>query len=226
VGASAVDATRWRGRATARSSLKVATSRASGVGAAMHGTGVVEGADGANGRCGGAPRGDMAITPAVLALGVPVGRVRAFNSSRSGEETNRGAHGRHVPSVDGEDNRGGRLALPGLCARVEISGGEDAYGLGVEDRLRKTREELLQVLREEGKWEGVEGELCFVGGEAEGQPGGLAHGERFVELAGEGVEIWSEGRGGGGRVGDEKGDRSMVIDLGGDCKGEDAVRIP
>ena len=72
MGASAVDATWWRGRATARSSLKVATSRASGVGVPMHGTGVVEGADGANGRGGGAPGGDMAVTPAILALGVPV----------------------------------------------------------------------------------------------------------------------------------------------------------
>jgi len=44
-------------------------------------------------------------------------------------------------------------------------------------------------------------------------------------LAGEGVEIWSEGRGGGGRVGDEKGDRSTVIEVGGDGKGDNAVRI-
>jgi len=89
-----------------------------------------------------------------------------------------------------------------------------------------TREELLRVLREEGKREGVDGELCFFRDEAEGQPGRLAHRERFVELAGGGVEIWSEGRGGGGRVGDEKGDRSTVVDPGGDCKGEDAVCIP
>ena len=55
-----------------------------------------------------------------------------------------------------------------------ISSGEDAYVLGVEDRLCKIGEELLWVLREEGKWEGVDGELCFVGGEAEGEPGRLA----------------------------------------------------
>ena len=127
--------------------------------------------------------------------------------------------------VDGNDNGGGSLALPGLCVGVVISGGEDAYVLGVEDPLRKAREELLRVLWEEGKREGVDGELCFVGGEAEGQPGRLAHRERFVKLAGKGVEIWREGRGGGGRVGDEKGHRSTVIDLGGDCKGEDAIRI-
>jgi len=79
VGASAIGAARWRGRTTARSSLKVATSRAGGVGASVHRTGVVEGADGANGRGGGTPGGDVAETPAVLALSVSVGRVGAFN---------------------------------------------------------------------------------------------------------------------------------------------------
>jgi len=107
VGASAIDASRWRGRTTARSSLKVATSRASGVGTSVHGSGVVEGADRANRRGGGASGGDMKVTPAVLALRVPVGRVGAFNGSRSGEETNRGAHREHVPRVDGDDDRGG-----------------------------------------------------------------------------------------------------------------------
>jgi len=45
----AVNAAGRRGRATARNSLSVATSRACGVGAPVHGAGVVEGADGANG---------------------------------------------------------------------------------------------------------------------------------------------------------------------------------
>jgi len=196
VGASAVDATRWRGRTTARSTLKVATSRAGGVGAPGHGSGVVEGTDGANGRGGGAAGGDMAISPAVLALRVPVGRVSAFNSSRSGEESNRGARCKHVAWVDGNDDGGGCLALTALCVGVEISGGKDAFVLGVEDRLRQTREEFIQVFWEEGDWEGVDGKLCFVGGKAEGQPGRLAHGERLVELAGKGVEIWRKGRGG------------------------------
>jgi len=81
VGASAIGAGRWRGRTTARSSLKVATSRGGGVGAPVHRTGVIEGADGANRRGGGAPGGDVAETPAVLALSVPIGRVGAFNIS-------------------------------------------------------------------------------------------------------------------------------------------------
>jgi len=66
VGASAVGAARWRGRTTARSSLKVATSRAGRVGAPVHCSGVVEGADGANWRGGGASGSDVAETPAVL----------------------------------------------------------------------------------------------------------------------------------------------------------------
>jgi len=191
----------------------------------MHGSGVVEGADGANGGGGGAPGGDMAVSPAVLVLRVPVGRVSAFDSARSGEESNRRAHRKYVPWVDGNDDRGGSLALRGLCVGVEISGGEDAKVVGVEDLLRQTWEDLLRVLREEGDWEGVDSELCLVGDEAEGQPGRLAHWERLVELAGKGAEIWGKGRGGGGRVGDEKGDRSAVIDFGGDCEGEDTIRI-
>jgi len=80
-------------------------------------------------------------------------------------------------------------------------------------------------LREEGECEGVDGELCFVGGEREGQPGRLAHRARLVQLVGKGVEVWGIGRGGGGRVGDEKGDRSTLIDLGCDREGENAVCI-
>ena len=71
----------------------------------------------------------------------------------------------------------------------------------------------------------MDGELNLVGGEAKGQPGRLAHRERLVELVGECVKVWGKGRGGGGRVGDVKGDRSTVIDLSGDCEGQDAIRI-
>jgi len=44
-----VNAAGGRGRTTARNSLRVAASRACGVGTPMHGAGMVEGADGANG---------------------------------------------------------------------------------------------------------------------------------------------------------------------------------
>jgi len=78
----AVRAAGRRGRATARNSLSVATSRAGGVGAAVHGAGVVERADGADRGGGGAPRSNVAVTPAVFALGVPIGGVGALNSAR------------------------------------------------------------------------------------------------------------------------------------------------
>jgi len=172
----------------------------------VHGLGVVEGTDGANVMGRGAPGSDVAVTPAVLALRVPVGRVGAFNRMRSGEEPNREAHPQKVSRVDGDDNGGGSLALPGSCVGVEVSGGEDANVFGVEDRHRKAREKLLRVLWEEGKQKGVDGMLCFIGGEAEGQPGRIADGKRLVELAGTGVELWCKGCGGGGRVDDEKGD--------------------
>jgi len=75
----------------------------------------------------------MAVSPAVLALRVPVGRVSTFTCSRSGEKSHRGTHRGYVSRVDRDDDGGCSLALPGLRVGVEISGGEDAYVLGVED---------------------------------------------------------------------------------------------
>ena len=40
---------------------------------------MVKGAEGAHGRRGQAPRCDMAEPPVILALGVPVGRIGAFD---------------------------------------------------------------------------------------------------------------------------------------------------
>jgi len=79
--------------------------------------------------------------------------------------------------VDRDNNGRGGLTFPGTSVRVEVSGGEDANVLGVEDRLRKAGEEFVWVFGEEGDGEGVNGELGFVGGEAEGQPGSSTHKE-------------------------------------------------
>jgi len=125
----------------------------------VHGPGVVEGADGTNGIGRGAPAGDRTVAPAVLTLCVPVGRVGTFNCPRSGEESNRGTHRGYVTRVDRNDDGGGSLSLPGLSIGVEISGGEDAYVFGVEDRLCEAGEELFRVFREEGEREGVDSEL-------------------------------------------------------------------
>jgi len=72
----------------------------------------------------------------------------------------------------------------------------------------------------------VDGELGFVEGEAEAQPGTLSHWERLVELAGQGIKVRCEGGSGGCRIGDTKGDGSTVVDLGRDQEGEYTVRIP
>ena len=128
--------------------------------------------------------------------------------------------------MNGEDDGGGGLALPGLRVGVEEYGGEDPYIFGVEDRLSKAGEEFIWVLREECNGEGMNGELGFIGGEAEGQPGRLAHWEGFVKLGGEGVEVGCKSGSGGGRVDDEESDRSAVVDLGRDCEGEGTARIP
>jgi len=181
---STVNTAGRRGRATARNSLSVATSRAGRVGTSVQGAGVVQGVYGADGAGRGASGGDMTVSPAVLTPRVPGGRVGALDSPRAREEPDRGAHREHVPWVDGDDDGGGGLALPRSCVGVEISGGEDTNVLGVEDRLREARKEFFRVLREEGKQDGVDGELSFVGGEVEGQPGRISHRERLVQLGG------------------------------------------
>ena len=128
--------------------------------------------------------------------------------------------------MDGDDDRCGGLAFSGLCVGVEVSGGEDSNVLRVKDRFRKAGDEFVQVLREEGNGDGVNGELDFVVGEAEGQPRRLPHREGFVKLGGESVETGCEGGSRGGRVGDKEGDRSAIIDLGRDREGKGADRIP
>ena len=148
----------------------------------MRGPGVVEGADRADGVDGGASRGDVPEAPAVLALCIPIGGVGAFNRPRAGEKAYGGAHCWDVTRVDRDDNGGGSLSHPALGVGVEVSGGEDAYVLGVEDRLRKAGEKFVRVFGEEGNGEGVDGKLGFVGGEAEGQPGRFTHWEGLVEL--------------------------------------------
>jgi len=128
--------------------------------------------------------------------------------------------------VDRHDNGGGRLSFPGPSVRVEVSGREDAYVFGVEDRLREAGEQVVRVFGEEGDGQRVDGELSLVRGEAEGQPGRISHLEGFVELGGECVEVRCEGGSGGGRVGDEQGDRPAIVDLGCARKGKDTVCIP
>jgi len=71
----------------------------------------------------------------------------------------------------------------------------------------------------------VNGELDFVGGEAEGQPGRVSHVKGAVELCCKRVEVWSKGRSKGGSVGDQEGDGSSLIDLSGDREGEGTVCI-
>jgi len=113
-----------------------------------------------------------------------------------------------------------------MSVGVEVSGGEDPYVFGVEDRFREAGEEFIFVLWEEGDGEGVDGEQGLVGGEVEGQAGRLAHREGFVKLGGESVEIACESGRRSGRVGEEEGDRSAIIDLGCDREGKGAVSIP
>ena len=71
----------------------------------------------------------------------------------------------------------------------------------------------------------MDGELDFVGGEAQGLPGRVSHREEAVELRHERVEVQCEGGSGGGRVGDQEGDGTPLIDLRGDPEREGTVGI-
>jgi len=105
--------------------------------------------------------------------------------------------------VDRDDAGGGSLALPGLCMRLEVPSGKDTNLLGVEDRLRKAREEFVRVFWEERNRVGVDSNLDRFGGEAKGLPGRVANQEGLVELGREGIAVGRDCRGRGGRVGDE-----------------------
>jgi len=131
--------------------------------------------------------------------------------------------------VDRKDDGHSGLTLTGLRNRIEISGCDDVSVLGVMDRFREARKEILGVLGvlgKEGDWERVDGEFKLLGCEAQGQPGEVPHPEGLVELGKERVEIGSEGRSRGGRVGDNEGDKIAIVDLGRDRDGQCAVCIP
>ena len=71
--------------------------------------------------------------------------------------------------MDRDDDRGCSLALPRLCVRVELSGGEDTNIFGVEDRLCEAGEKFTSVFRAESDGEGVDGQLGIIGGKAQWQ---------------------------------------------------------
>ena len=93
------------------------------------------------------------------------------------------------------------------------------------DGGRKDVEEAFLLRWENVEGNGVDGELTLIGGEPELGPRGLAHGEGLIEAGGKGLEVGLVGSGGGGRVGEENGDSSFVIDLSGEGQGKGAVGL-
>ena len=128
--------------------------------------------------------------------------------------------------MNSDDDRGRGFACRGLCVGVEEPGRKDTEVLRDVDGVSEAWERFLGVLREEGKRKGINGELDLVGGEMEGQPEGVSHQERAVELSHECIEVGSKSGSGDGSVGEHEGDRASLIDLCGDCEGEGTVGIP
>jgi len=72
---------------------------------------------------------------------------------------------------------------------------------------------------------GGKGELDFVGGEPEGQPGSVSHWKEAVEMRRKRVEVWCKDSSGSRSVGDKKDNRASLVDLSGNGEGEGTVSI-
>ena len=71
----------------------------------------------------------------------------------------------------------------------------------------------------------MNGELDFLGGEAEGQRGRVSNRKGAVELRRERVKVWCKGGSGRGSVSDQEGNGTSLVDLGGDRERESIVGI-
>lgn len=125
-----------------------------------------------------------------------------------------------------QDNRGCSLTSSRLSVGVEKSARKDVDLLLHWRWIRCGSQNVQQSPLAEGDWKGMNGEVDFVGGNAEGQPRRDSNREGGVEVGREEGKVGSERSGGGGSVTDKEADRASLVNLGGDCEGEGTVCIP
>ena len=135
-----------------------------------------------------APLGDVPEFAAVVALGEPVGGYDRGDLSGAREEADGGPHRGDMLWSDGDGHRGDEFPLPRGGVWVEESGGEDGDSSRIADRGSQGVVEVIGIGGEVRDREGVDGQLRLVGGEPEGEPGGLAHWEGLVESGSNGIE--------------------------------------
>ena len=188
------------GRRTATSHWAVvAFLRAGGIGTPVLGPLVVKGADGACGVILLADGGGVAVPLAVAAASGFVGRVSGLDFPLAGEEEDMGAHFLTVLRGSGNNDRGGLLFRTGSGVRVQETGRGDFDALSILDGSFKVYEEAFAILWNVPQGEAMDRELAFIGGRSEGEPGGVADREAFVEAGSECAEERRvEGGGGGG----------------------------
>ena len=137
---------------------------------------------------------DMSELAAVVTLGEPVGGDNRGDLSGAREEADGGSHRGDILWSDGDGNRGGEFPLSRGRVWVEKPGREDGDPSCIADRGSQGIIEVVGIGGEVGDRKGVDGQLCLVGGEPEGEPGGLTHREGLVESGSNGIEKGGVGR--------------------------------
>ena len=132
--------------------------------------------------------GNVSELAAVVALGEPVSGDDRGDLSWAREEADGGPHRGDILRPDGDSDRGGEFPLSGGRIRVEESGREDGDPSRIADRGSQRVVEVIGIGGEVRDREGVDGQLCLIGGKPEGEPGGLAHGEGLIESGSNGIE--------------------------------------
>ena len=172
---------------------------------------VVEGADGADRVVVFADGRGMPVPLAVVAAGGLVGRVGDLDLSPSREEKDVGAHPLTV------------LEGTGIGVWVEEAGRGDFEAFGVQYGAFKVDKQPLRIIGQIAEREAMNGKLVLVGGGAEGEPGGGANREGFVQASRQGGEEGGVVRGGSERINTQKGYCAVGVDPGGEGQGKSAV---
>jgi len=92
--------------------------------------------------------------------------------------------------VNGDNHRSGLLGEPSRSVLVRVPGRTNRDRLGVMDGVFDEGEKVFVVIREDVGWDRVNCQLSSGWSLGKRKPGVITDGERLVEAAGEGIEIW------------------------------------
>ena len=127
---------------------------------------------------------------AIKALGVAVNLRRFLDFEALCEEEEGGEEHGNVVGVDGDNHRSGLLGEPNSSVVVKVAGRANRDHLRVVDGVFDEGKELFVVVREDVGRDRVNCQLSSGWSLGKRKPGVITDGERLVEAAGEGIEIW------------------------------------